>query len=295
MNLKQVQAFLAAARTLNFTRAAEEMFISQQAISKLIIDLEIDLGITLFSRSKGGIALTDEGRYISNMFYNQIQTGKHLLDELRLEKKKRERHFRFGYSTWINPFGEIDRGLTALLKENPDVLFSGCLHHNETLANMLLADELDIAIIPEEQLFGDELFEYRKFAEQDFCLYVPEDVEGEVPDRYCWGLPLLVVASWNWGLFEWKRMYDQELLDLGITPQSVRMLPNVQSILVQLESARCVAILDRRFGIGATIPGIKPLPLPIKATMLTCVWHRDNESPLIEKFTCFLTDFYRNG
>ena len=292
MNIKQIKVFLAAARTLNFTRVSEEIFLTQQAVSRLIIDLENELGISLFERTKGGISLTDEGRYLSNMFHNHIQLGKSLLDVIMLETKKRERYFRFGYSTWIDPFGEIDNGLTAFRNENAEVVFSGCLDNNKALSNMLLTGELDVAIIPGEQLFGDDIFEYFGFAEQDFHLFIPDDIEGELIDRDCWGLPLLAVTSWNWDIFEWKRVSEQELSAIGIKPKIVRMLPDVQSIIAQLETTRCAAVLDRRFGIGTGSAAVRSIPLPGDASRLFCVWHRDNESSLPTKFARFLADFY---
>ena len=47
----RLRVFLAAARTLSFTRAAEELFISQPAVSKHVSALETAYGVTLFNRS----------------------------------------------------------------------------------------------------------------------------------------------------------------------------------------------------------------------------------------------------
>lgn len=46
----RLRVFLAAARTLSFTRAAEELFISQPAVSKHVNALETAYGVTLFNR-----------------------------------------------------------------------------------------------------------------------------------------------------------------------------------------------------------------------------------------------------
>ena len=46
----RLRVFLAAARTLSFTRAAEELFISQPAVSKHVSALETAYGVTLFNR-----------------------------------------------------------------------------------------------------------------------------------------------------------------------------------------------------------------------------------------------------
>lgn len=59
--LSSLRAFEAAARHLNFTRAAEELCVTQAALSHQIRALETRLGLTLFRRLPRGVTLTDEG------------------------------------------------------------------------------------------------------------------------------------------------------------------------------------------------------------------------------------------
>jgi LysR family transcriptional regulator of beta-lactamase len=59
--LNALRAFEAAARHLNFTRAAIELRVSQGAVSHQVAELERRLGTRLFRRLPRGLALTDEG------------------------------------------------------------------------------------------------------------------------------------------------------------------------------------------------------------------------------------------
>ena len=59
--LNALRAFEAAARHLSFTRAAEELCVTQAAISHQVKSLEDRLGASLFRRSHRGLVLTDEG------------------------------------------------------------------------------------------------------------------------------------------------------------------------------------------------------------------------------------------
>ena len=61
-NLRHVKAFLAVYRNANFTRAAEQLHISQSALTVQIKQLESDLGITLFDRGKRKVSLTRAGQ-----------------------------------------------------------------------------------------------------------------------------------------------------------------------------------------------------------------------------------------
>ena len=63
--LNSLRAFSAAARHLNFTRAAEELSMSQPAVSQQVRMLENHLGRTLFQRSGPTVRLTDDGHRLA--------------------------------------------------------------------------------------------------------------------------------------------------------------------------------------------------------------------------------------
>lgn len=69
INFELYRIFYTVANTKNITKAAEELMISQPAISKSIKNLEEQLGGELFIRTKRGVILNDEGRE----FYNYIK------------------------------------------------------------------------------------------------------------------------------------------------------------------------------------------------------------------------------
>lgn len=61
MNFRVLKAFLAVSRTGNITRAAEQLHISQPALSRRIAELEEDVGAPLFERTNRRLTLTDRG------------------------------------------------------------------------------------------------------------------------------------------------------------------------------------------------------------------------------------------
>lgn len=60
--LELLHSFEAAARHLSFTLAAKELFLTQSAVSRQIAQLEMDLGIALFTRHHRALALTEAGQ-----------------------------------------------------------------------------------------------------------------------------------------------------------------------------------------------------------------------------------------
>lgn len=61
MELRVLNYFLAIAREENFTRAAEQLHVTQPTLSRQIADLEEELGVKLFIRSNHNIILTEDG------------------------------------------------------------------------------------------------------------------------------------------------------------------------------------------------------------------------------------------
>ncbi len=61
MNLEQLRSFAEVARTGHFTRAAERLHLAQPSLSRQIAALETELGIELFHRTRGHVALTAAG------------------------------------------------------------------------------------------------------------------------------------------------------------------------------------------------------------------------------------------
>lgn len=68
------RAFEAAARYLNFTAAADELGLTQSAVSQQVRSLEVRLGVQLFLRKPRGLALTDDGRKLLPKVGSALET-----------------------------------------------------------------------------------------------------------------------------------------------------------------------------------------------------------------------------
>lgn len=98
MTLIQMQYFQAVCRFENFTRAAEELHISQPAMSAAMKDLERECGVPLFIRDKNSLRITDEGQILLeevSLVLNQYEHLNHIVKDLELSRK----YIRIGLST----------------------------------------------------------------------------------------------------------------------------------------------------------------------------------------------------
>lgn len=145
-NLKQLQAFLEVAKTMSFRKAAENLFISQPAISRKISQLEEALNCQLFCRSKTGIKLTNEGELLREqlpkLFENLFEiTGS-------LKEPPQSKTIKLGYTC-----AAISGFLPALLNETEhdlkdyEMIFSEGF--SSTLIDEVLNKNLDGAFIME--------------------------------------------------------------------------------------------------------------------------------------------------
>ncbi len=62
MEIRQIQFFLSIVDTGSFSAAADEHYVSQSSLSKIIMALEKDLAVSLFDRSKRKVSLTEAGQ-----------------------------------------------------------------------------------------------------------------------------------------------------------------------------------------------------------------------------------------
>lgn len=83
MNLNQLGYFTEAARCLNFSRAAELLYISQPALSRQISKLEDYIGAQLFDRGNRGLALTPAGEILFQEADKIFRNEQELLHRLR--------------------------------------------------------------------------------------------------------------------------------------------------------------------------------------------------------------------
>lgn len=98
MNLKQLEAFVAVVEHNSFTRAADELFLTQSTISAHIRGLEENLGCRLFDReAKKRISLTEEGR-LAYTYAKDVLVRCRRLKEV-MEKSNRTAELSVGAST----------------------------------------------------------------------------------------------------------------------------------------------------------------------------------------------------
>ena len=80
MRIQQLEYFLKVAQTQSITQASEELFISQQALSRALVALENELNAQLLIRSYQGTFLTKDGKFFLQKAIKILKINKDILD-----------------------------------------------------------------------------------------------------------------------------------------------------------------------------------------------------------------------
>lgn len=146
LTLEQLRLFLTAARTGNFSQAAEEAWLSQSAFSRQIQALEGALGVQLFDRVGRKIRLNDAGKTLEHRAAEILARVERLVDEVSPAGKGTKGTIRLGsyasyglhlLPSWLASFSQRFEGIHVTL----------LLRSIQEMAALLRDESIDAAIM----------------------------------------------------------------------------------------------------------------------------------------------------
>jgi DNA-binding transcriptional LysR family regulator len=167
VDIKHLQYFIEVTNFNSFSRAADHLFITQPTISKMIKNLEEELGVALFDRSRKQVTLTDAGQVIleqAKLINRAFHNLEMELDNLLGLKKG---HIRIGlppifdahlFLKIMGIFHEKYPGITFQIVED------GSKKIEEDVSKNLL--DVGVIVLPTK----DDIFENFSFLEEDLNL-----------------------------------------------------------------------------------------------------------------------------
>lgn len=140
-----MQAFVATARLRSFSRAAQEMSISQPALSKAVSDLEADIGYALFDRTTRRVSLTTAGRQFLPSAERVINAYRSAREDL--ESLARGRGGRVAIACLPSvAFGLMPRVLAAFAADFPDIIVDLVEQRADQVADSVQSGDVDVGI-----------------------------------------------------------------------------------------------------------------------------------------------------
>lgn len=273
MELRTLRYFLAAAQEENITKAADILHVTQPTLSRQMMDLERELGVTLMLRGKNGLTLTDDGIF----FRQRAQEIVELAD--RLEKSFVERQNNISGMVVIGASETVgSQTLARLIKEfsrkYPAVQFT---LYNETVDN--IKDRLDKGLVDIGLLLEPvdvTKFDYVRLSQQDIWgLLVRDDhplTEKEsltADDVAPYPLILPLRDNIRVEIIHWLGRDEKELT----IPLFYTLLSN--AALMVAEGLGCAFCMDGALAIRSD-PRLRFMPLePRRVTHSVLVWKKN--------------------
>lgn len=176
----RLKVFRAVAEHLNFRKAAEQLFLTQPAVTLQIKALEDDLGIRLFDRTAGRVSLTPQGLVLLGYAKKIATLVSQAEVELGGQDTKLCGELSLGVSTTIAQY-VLPLLLVAFLKEHPNVKL--LLHSGNTgeIVQLLLDNKLSIGLI--EGPARDRGIHSEHFMQDELVLIVPPAFESDHMSR----------------------------------------------------------------------------------------------------------------
>lgn len=151
MNTQQLECFVKVAEKLNFTKAAEELYISTPAVTHQIKNLEEELNTTLFIRTSKMVKLTETGAF----FYGE---AKDILQKMGMAEKKVQKIasqnlavLRIGCSSQVE-LKALEQPLKQLKEQIPDVFPQIMIQDYFSLRSLFDNEQLDVLIGTKEMI-----------------------------------------------------------------------------------------------------------------------------------------------
>ncbi|MEG0803357.1 MAG: LysR family transcriptional regulator [Pygmaiobacter sp.] len=141
MELMQLYYFQIVAKNQHITRSAEELNVSQPAISTVIARLESELGVSLFDRRNRTIVLNDYGR----AFLKRVNTILMEVENSKQELKDMSQHADDMVSLAVTS-PQFLQGTEEFMRENPRIRWQQSVHEVDEIAQMLQQGSIDLAV-----------------------------------------------------------------------------------------------------------------------------------------------------
>lgn len=293
MNTKQIEYFLAVAEELNFTRAAEKMYVSQTAVTQQIQSLEELIGAKLFSRTKKKVELTPAGQIF------QVE-GRQILEHIetafahaRDASEGMTGSMEIGFANYAGNI--LGNSLQEFRSCNPNIKVHFKTGNPSVLLERLRAGEFDLIFSPvfDPSVYGECILQ--EIDQVPLMAVMPsthplagrsylkrEDVAQEN----------LILACTPDSKIGEDRMIIDSFLQVGLHPKIVDKIEDVETILLMINVNMGISIVpsyvtlpvsnDRRIVAIPYEPGVR--------VKYAAICLEKNENPALQRMQQFLRE-----
>ncbi len=284
MNLTKIRYFIEVARCGNFSEAARRLYTAQPNVSKQIAQLEQELDLTLFVRTKRSVQLTPAGQLLFDNLKDLPQQLEALFAEARELAHREEMRLNIGILegqevnslllTRLNLAQELMPNLELELERNSfSNLRSGLKNGNY---DMIITLDFDVEL---ESAFG-----VKKIAPQPPAIAINGDhplaMETHLEMARLMGEDFVVISPQ-----ESPVGYERFILQCqktGFTPNVVRQPRSLESLILCVEMGIGIALLNQNTRLSHDT-NVRTVPIPGEDMYVVAAYLRDDSRLVLQK------------
>ncbi len=284
MDTLQLKLFISLSQTLNFTKTANEFYVTQPTVSNYIKALESNLGVTLLKRNSHSVSLTPEGKEF-------VSYAKQLLS-LQAEAENRLRNISEGRRGYIkvamlsSAAGYFTVCLEEFLKRYPGVQVNVDLLEGAEMTAALGQNNYDLYFAHQHMVPENEIVEYRSLGSNHLHLFVNKSFLDYI-DMNDWStLAKYHFVSTPAQDFTLSGQINKICANRGIVPDIINYYNRADMAVLAINSGVGISILPPHLKYFYNCPNVVTLPIDGDDAKITMVvaWQRNTGNPDVQRF-----------
>ncbi|MUN63062.1 LysR family transcriptional regulator [Kocuria sediminis] len=284
MEVHKAQAFLAVAEELHFGRAAKRLHMAQPPLSRLIRQLEAELGATLFERSTRHVTLTPQGEALLEPARELVMLALRIKDVVRRSQEGEIGRARLGFAgASVNQaVGELARQVRRLRPGISLELYSSQFSHLGL--QKVLDDSLDL-VIGRWDFLPPEV-DSRLVALEELLIALPEShplAGRETVDVEDLAAEAWIVLPGGAGATLPNRL-NTLAMNAGFVPRIVQVAPDSWTLVVLVGAGMGISLILSSVRDNVPSRGVvyKPLTREQKPVEVRLIWRRGDPNPALQ-------------
>ena len=242
----RLKVFQSVAKNLSFTKASQELFISQPAITKHVQELETAYQTRLFDRQGSKISLTESGKLLLEHCERILEDYKRLEYEMHLLHNEYTGELKLGASTTIAQY-VLPAMLGGFIGKFPEVSLSLMNGNSREIEVALQEHRIDLGLV--EGVFRLPNLKYTTFLEDELVAVIRTNsklpVGEEITPEELLDLPLVLRERGSGTLDVFERALQQHNIKLS-SLKVLMYLGSTESIKLFLEHTDSLGIVSVR-------------------------------------------------
>lgn len=295
LNEVSIKCFITLAKTLNFTKTAKILHMTQQAVSKHIARLEVDLDFPLFFRSYHAVTLTAAGENFYQLFSQMEKDFRDAVEKTKSYYDTRAKTVRLGYIYNLDISDSLNKAIKAYKDIYPGVVFMGEQHFTLELNERLLNNKLDLIITHEIFVENVPGIDYCVILGGPVMLIFSADsnlASGAAISRQSFQNETFLFGDLGGkDIMETSNRVQKTCAELGFISAKIIILPNLASLEAAVEMGQGVSFCSA-FNKILRNPLIRSYPLD-KNAHVVCAWQEKTENQAVPSFVNHLKDCFK--